>query len=118
MRDGRLAGVRIGKQYRIARADLETFTGGGATDTEAVAPAQAASRRVDVSSVIQLDGLDAEAVDRLTRTVEAVMAGRAAGDTTLRVEPVYDADRGRLKLIVVGGAADTVEIIRLVDALS
>jgi excisionase family DNA binding protein len=28
VRDGRLKAVRIGKQYRIARADLEALTGG------------------------------------------------------------------------------------------
>jgi excisionase family DNA binding protein len=122
VRDGRLAGVRIGKQYRIARDDLEAFAGGGSPSVGAggqgpvrVHPVR---RRLDVSSVIELDGVDAAAADRVTRTVDALLAGRVDGAAPLRVEPLYDEDRSRLRLIVVGEAGDTVEIIRLVDALS
>ena len=55
VRDGRLKGVRIGKQYRIARADLDALTGHrapapvhAASDTLAVrsrSPASSRSRR-------------------------------------------------------------------------
>jgi hypothetical protein len=34
------------------------------------------------------------------------------------VEALYNGERLRLKVIVVGTAVDTVEIIRLVDALA
>ena len=118
VRDGRLAGVRIGKQYRITRADLEAFTGAAGTGSEAAEPARPPLRRVEISSVIQLDGVDGEAADRVTRTVDALLAGRSDDASELRVEPFYDEQRLRLKLIVVGGAGGTVEIIRLVDALS
>jgi excisionase family DNA binding protein len=118
VRDGRLAGARIGKQYRIARSDLEAFTGGGIASAESTAPAPPAIRRVEVSSVIEVDGVDAEAADRVTRTLEAVLAGRMDDGQPLRVEPLYNAERLRLKIIVVGEAVDTAEIIRLVDAVA
>jgi excisionase family DNA binding protein len=118
VRDGRLAGARIGKQYRIARADLEAFTGGGIASTEITAPTQPPVRRVEVSSVIEVDAVDAEAADRVTRTLEAVLAGRADDAQPLRVEPLYNAERLRMKIIVVGEAVDTVELIRLVDAVA
>jgi excisionase family DNA binding protein len=118
VRDGRLAGARIGKQYRIARGDLEAFAGGGASSGEDAVPMQATVRRVEVSSVIELDGVDADDADRLTRTLEAVLAGRTDDAQPLRVEPFYNGERLRLKIIVVGAAADTAEIIRLVDALA
>jgi excisionase family DNA binding protein len=118
VRDGRLAGARIGKQYRIARGDLEAFASAGATGGEGSVPPQPTVRRVEVSSVIELDGVDADDADRLTRTLEAVLAGRADDAQPLRVEPFYNRERLRLKIIVVGTAADTVEIIRMVDALA
>jgi excisionase family DNA binding protein len=118
VRDGRLAGARIGKQYRIARGDLEAFAGGGGAGGADPVPAQPTIRQVEVSSVIELDEVDAEGADRLIRTLEAVLAGRADDAEPLRVEPLYNRERLRLKIIVVGASADTVEIIRLVDALA
>ncbi len=120
VRDGRLAGARIGKQYRISRSDLEAFTRGDMGEADRTlppVPVRAPTRRLEVSSVIDLDGLDTDGADRFTRTVEAVLAARAEDAPPLRVEPLYDESRSRLKLIVVGEAAGTIEIIRLVDAL-
>ncbi|WP_030464155.1 helix-turn-helix domain-containing protein, partial [Kitasatospora sp. NRRL B-11411] len=48
VRDGKLKAVRIGKQYRIARAEVEAFTGGGMPSRPA---------RVDVSAVVQVEGV-------------------------------------------------------------
>jgi hypothetical protein len=39
------------------------------------------------------------------------------GDQPLRVETVYDEERARLKIVVLGGATTTAELLRLVDAL-
>jgi excisionase family DNA binding protein len=120
VRDGRLSGVRIGKQYRIARADLESFTGGGIAraDEPGPPPVPASTRFVEVLSVVQIDFIDADSVGRITRTLAAAVAGRAAPARPLRVEAIYDEERSRLKVIVVGAAADTVEAIRMIDALS
>ena len=65
VREGRLPGVRIGKQYRIARADLEAFTAGGIARGGApgargrAAPhASGAQSAAEASSVVQIDGID------------------------------------------------------------
>jgi excisionase family DNA binding protein len=117
VRDGRLPGARIGKQYRIARADLEAFAGGGADRTGRPAAPEAVPRRIDVTSVIELDPIDQEAADRVIRTLDAVIAARSEEAATVRVEPLYDARRSRLKLIVVAEAKDAADIIRLVLAV-
>lgn len=121
VREGRLPGVRIGKQYRIARADLEAFTAGGFTQ-QALLGADPAPQQplltqpaAEVSSVVQIDGVDALSRDRIERTLAAAVIADA--DPALRVEPLYDEERGRLKLIIVGRAGQTVELLRIVDAL-
>jgi excisionase family DNA binding protein len=120
VRDGRLAGVRIGKQYRIARADLEAFTGAAGADRAETEPAVAPASKqvVEVSSVVEVELIDADSADRITRTLAAAVGGRPDTAHPLRVEPIYDEERSRLKVIVVGAAADTVEVIRMVDALA
>jgi excisionase family DNA binding protein len=117
IRDGRLPGVRIGKQYRIARADLEAFTGSGAARAEATTPT-AVGRGVEVSSVILVDGIGEHAAAGVMSTLDAAVAGGSGESRALRVEPIYDEQRSRLKVIVVGDAGDAVEIIRMVEALA
>jgi excisionase family DNA binding protein len=121
LREGRLPGVRIGKQYRITRADLEAFTGGGLVRADAepasVAAPPPARPTLEVSSVVQVDGIAPDSADRIARTLAAAAAGRAESESPLRVEPVYDEVRRRLKVIIVGAAVDTVELIRVVEAL-
>lgn len=124
VRDGRLPGVRIGKQYRIARADLEAFTAGGFTQQallgiEPVARgAQQVRPAAEVSSVVQVDGIDEASRDRIERTLVAATLSDADSEVPLRAEPLYDAERRRLKLIIVGTIAQTIELLRIVDALT
>ncbi|TDD07066.1 DNA-binding protein [Saccharopolyspora terrae] len=106
IRSGRLNAVRIGKQYRISRSDLEQLTG---RPTE---PAHTAGA-VEVSSIVQIDGVDRSAADRLGTLV---LAGVGA-DRTLRVQTIHDEDRKRLKIIVIGEMAETAEVLQLLDSV-
>ncbi|MEV6811733.1 helix-turn-helix domain-containing protein [Micromonospora sp. NPDC051296] len=106
IRSGRLKAVRIGKQYRIARADLDEFTG-RAADT--------APPRVEVSTVVEVDALGPRAADRLSTLLVAGAQQRRDATEPLRVRTVYDDGRGRLKVIVLGDLAATVNILRFID---
>lgn len=137
VREGRLPGVRIGKQYRIARADLEAFASGAvaqdalfaglATSGPVVAASVSASlpgvpqaravATLEVSSVVQIDRIDAEVAERIERTLEAVMLARAPDDPALRVEPLYDAERQRMRVVIVGEVGDAIELLRVVETV-
>jgi excisionase family DNA binding protein len=115
VRDGRLKAVRIGKQYRITRRDLEAFTGHSVEP-----PAHETARRVrqvEVSSVVQVDAIGSDAVRRLANTLMAAVAVRPDGADRLRLQTVYDEERASLKILVIGGLADSAEIMRLVSTL-
>ena len=115
VRDGRLKAVRIGKQYRITRDALEAFTGHPVEP-----PARETARRtrhVEVSSVVQVDAISPDAVRRLTNTLTAAVAVRPDSADRLRLQAVYNEERASLKIIVIGGLADSAEIMRLVIAL-
>ncbi len=114
IRSGRLAAVRIGKQYRIARADLDALTGRPPEPTPA-RPTGAAS--VEVSSIVQIDGVDRTAADRLGTLV---LAGANTGHDPgrpLRVQTVHDEERNRMKIVILGDAATTADLLRLLDAV-
>ncbi|MGC5286920.1 helix-turn-helix domain-containing protein [Micromonospora sp. DT231] len=109
IRSGRLRAVRIGKQYRIAAPDLDALTGQTRGPT--------ATGLAEVSSIVQIDGVDRAAADRLGTLV--LTSANAAHDQAnpLRVQTVYDEQRHRMKIIILGAPADTAELLHLLDAV-
>src|SRR4051812_38640567 len=105
VRDGRLKAVRIGKQYRIARADLETFAG-----HPVAAPARETvprRRHAEVSSIVQIDAIDPATMTRLSTMITASVAHPHDGGR-LHMEIVYDEERAGMKIILLGGLDATV----------
>ncbi|GAB3082975.1 helix-turn-helix domain-containing protein [Micromonospora schwarzwaldensis] len=108
IRTGRLPAVRIGKQYRITRADLDAFTG---------TPAPPAGPAAQVSSIVALDGVDRAAADRLATLVLAGVNTHPDPDRPLRVQTVHDEERHRMTIVILGDLAATAELLRLLDAV-
>ncbi|MEQ4300036.1 helix-turn-helix domain-containing protein [Plantactinospora sp. B6F1] len=111
IRSGRLRAVRIGKQYRIARADLDALTGSPAPGRPG-APAA-----VEVSSIVQVDGIDRSGADRLGTLLLAGVNTNHDPGRPLRVQTVHDEERGRMKIVILGDAAATAELLQLLDAV-
>jgi excisionase family DNA binding protein len=114
VRDGRLKAVRIGKQYRIAREHLDALTG-----QPAIAPGTGTApprRHVEVSSIVQIEGIGFEAAGRVTNTLLAAAKSRPEGDDALRVDTIYDQERARLKVILSGGIATTTSLLKFITA--
>ncbi|CCH16273.1 helix-turn-helix domain-containing protein [Micromonospora lupini] len=109
IRSGRLRAVRIGKQYRIAASDLDALTGRPPTTTVA--------GQAEVSSIVQIDGVDRAAADRLGTLVLASVNTGHDPARPLRVQTVHDDDRRRLKIIILGDPAGTAEVLHLLDAV-
>lgn len=107
IRDGRLTAVKIGKQYRIARADLEALTGEPAAGTG----------QAEVSSIVQIDGLAPGAADRLSTLLTAGAQSPRASPDPLRLQTIYDKERSRMKIVILGGLAATADILQLLDGL-
>ncbi|MDT0528934.1 helix-turn-helix domain-containing protein [Micromonospora sp. DSM 115977] len=111
IRAGRLRAVRIGKQYRIARADLDALTGRPALARPVGGTA------VEVSSILQIDGVDRAAADRLATLVLAAANTTHHPAHPLRIQTVHDEERNRMKIVILGGASATAEVLHLVDAV-
>ncbi|MGX7672308.1 helix-turn-helix domain-containing protein [Plantactinospora sp. DSM 117369] len=110
IRSGRLRAVRIGKQYRIARADLDALTGTGP-------PRPGGPAAVEVSSIVQIDGIDRSGADRLGTFLLAGANTHHDPGRPLRVQTVHDEERGRMKIVILGDAAATAELLHLLDAV-
>ncbi len=116
VRAGRLKATRIGKQYRIAQADLDQFIAG---NVAAVAAPTLPTRRVDVdvSAAVRIDGIDAHTADRIATAVLASAHSRGGGGGLLRVEVVREPDRGRMRFVVLGTPDETADVLRMIGTL-
>ncbi len=110
VREGRLRAVRIGKQYRIARTDLEALAGHPIAERGAVRR----ERHVEVASVVSVDAIRPEAAIRLSNTLLAAAKGRPENDAPLRIDTSYDEVRARLKVIVSGGLESSSALLALI----
>ncbi|MFC4534662.1 helix-turn-helix domain-containing protein [Sphaerisporangium dianthi] len=115
VRDGRLKAVRVGKQYRIAREDLDAFAG-----YPVAPPAAETARRTrhsEVSAVVRIEAISREATMRVSNAVMATIGGRD-DRRRLRVETVYDEERAVLQVIVVGGLEDAAGLLKIIQVLT
>jgi excisionase family DNA binding protein len=106
VREGRLKAVRIGKQYRIGQADLEALTGRPQPPAEPVRR----SRHVEVSSIVEIDAISPEMANRLTTS----LIGGASG---IRIETIYNAERGHMKIVLVGSMDVNASYFKLINAI-
>ena len=108
VREGRLKAVRIGKQYRIAGEDLAAMTGRPVASFRPEPVRR--ERHVEVSSIVEIDAISPESANRLTNA----LIGGASG---IRVESIYDAPRGRMKVILVGSMERNMSYLTMIGAL-
>jgi excisionase family DNA binding protein len=115
VRDGRLKAVRIGKQYRINRADLAEFTGG--VTPAPIRESTARHRHAEVSSIVQVDAISAAEANRISLSLTGAVNSRPYDGTRLRIDTAYDEERASLKVILLGGLADVAELLKMVNMI-
>ncbi len=108
VREGKLKAVRIGKQYRIAREDLEAMTGRPTAAFERAPVTR--HRHIEVSSIVEIDAISQDTAIRLMNALTAAPKGRPEGDQPFRAETIYNEERARLKVILTGSIATVTSL--------
>ncbi len=110
IRDGRLPATRIGKAYRIRRADLDAFAGvpGGA---DAVSVAEAAR----VTSIVDVPGVGPTLASKLAGAVTNSLHSNREQRGDVHAEVVYDPEQAQVKIVVIGTVADTHSLLGLLQ---
>lgn len=108
IRSGRLKATKVGKQYRILRSDLDALV--GAADR-----APAASARV--TSVVDITGVDATLLNRLSTLLLASINTHDARAEAISLDIAHDPVRHSVKVIIVAAPADTAALLGFIDAL-
>jgi excisionase family DNA binding protein len=111
--EGRLKARRIGKEYRIARADLGEFAG------EALAPEKPVerTRRVLASSILDVDAISPDESHRITTMVMASLNARKGEPDFPRVDSIYYPEQAKLRVTITASPVLTCELLRMINAL-
>ena len=110
---GRLRAKRIGKEYRVAHADLDAFAGAPDVPADTIVR----TRQVLASTVVDVDAISADESHRVTTLVMAAMNSRRGDPDFPRVDTIYYEERARLRITVTAGLRLTYELLRTIDAL-
>jgi excisionase family DNA binding protein len=108
IREGRLAATKIGKSYRILQSELERVAGEPAR-SERPPP------KFQVTSIVDIDGINQERALRLASMTTAALNGRLPGGTPLRVDVIHDPTASHLKIVLVGAPQDTGSMLALLQ---
>lgn len=112
IREGRLKAKRIGKEYRVARMDLDEFA--GASDPDPVVR----TRQVTVSSIVDVDAISPDDSNRITTMLMAGLNARKGEPDFPRVDTIYYEDRGRLRVTITASTVLTCDLLQLIDTLA
>lgn len=112
VRSGRLKAVRIGKQYRVMREDLEAITG-PIPEAEAIPR----HRHVEVSSFVLIDAVSEDSAARVIKHLMDAAKTPRGGGSPLRIETVYDEHRARMKINVMGSLPAAADVFRLLGVI-
>ena len=113
VRDGRLKARRIGKEYRIARADLDAFAG----ETRTADPPVTRTRHVIASSIVDIDAISPDESHRVTTMIMASLNSRKGEADFPRVDSIYYPEQGKLRITITASLILTCELLRMINSL-
>lgn len=106
IRDGRLRGTRIGKAYRVQRADLDAFAGVSRSSHPG---------RPRVTSIVDLTEVSMELSRRLVTALQATLTSQSARVDPIHLDTAYDPELRQLKVVIVASPADAAALLSALD---
>lgn len=108
IREKKLKATKVGRAFRIARADLDAFAG-----LEPSRPDLGLTARA--TAIVEVEDLTIEEAQRIVTTAQAAIAGPK--DHPIQIETAYDRVRRSLKLIIIGTPGDAGALLSMLSHL-
>lgn len=108
VRDGRLPATRIGKSYRITRANLDAFAGvaNGRSETA-----------VDVRTtcIVDIPNVSVDRAERMATFLHAAAMTGNADTPPLHLETAFDPLTKAMKVVVIGSPSDVAKLLEMLE---
>lgn len=106
--DGRLSATRIGKAYRIARAELGAFMGIAGGSSEAGEAARA-------TCIVDIPNLSVDEAERMVTFLHSAALAGHAGTPPLHLETAFDPHAKSMKVVVIGIPSDAGKLLEMLQ---
>lgn len=106
--EGRLAGTRVGRSFRILRRDLDAFAG----LPPSVEPIH---RAVSVTCVVDIPEVGEDHARAWARMIPGALNSRTSDRAPVRAEIAYDPGRRQLKIILVSDPEVVGQLLKLIE---
>jgi excisionase family DNA binding protein len=114
VRSGALKATRIGKQYRIGLEDLEAFTGRRIERPDD--RVLAAGSRVDVATVITVEGVTSALAGQITHMLTATAGVLRSIKQPVAVSSSYDEPLERMRVLLAADLKSTRDFLAMINA--
>jgi len=108
IREGRLPATRVGKSYRIVRANLDAFAGIAGGKAEGAAGARA-------TCIVDIPIATAGGAERLATFLHAAALSGNAETPPLHLETAFDPLAGAMKVVLIGSPSDVARLLEMVQ---
>lgn len=115
IREGRLKASRIGKQYRIAASDLESFVGSNQFTGSSASPRR--QRKMVVSTTVDVDAIGPDETYRITTALTGAFKAEQARTAGNRLDCIYYEEQGRLRIIINAELDTACELLGLINTV-
>jgi excisionase family DNA binding protein len=106
IRDGRLPATRVGKSYRIVRAELDAFAG--------VASGQPAVV-LRTTCIVEILSIAVEKAERLATFLQSTVLARRDEASPLQLQTAFDPIAGGLKVVLIGEPATVANLLEMLQ---
>ncbi|MBN1948012.1 MAG: helix-turn-helix domain-containing protein [Bradymonadales bacterium] len=118
IREGKIKATRIGREWRISKADLRQYTHAELANTpDEPRPATPLSSRVQVSAVIELSDGHSEEVSRISNSLIAVLNSKDPSWGTSRYDLLYHPETHKARFVLNGTPLFIRTLLELVEVL-
>lgn len=108
IRDGRLSATRMGKSYRIPRAELDAFAGLARGSAQAGPEAR-------TTCITDIPGVTVEAAERVATFLHSVAMTGDASTPPMHLQTSFDPLAQTLKIVVIGSPLDVGRVLEMLN---
>lgn len=108
IRDGRLQATRIGKSYRIVRADLDAFTGVASGNSSTLIATR-------TTCIVDLSNMSTMAAEQVATFLHSASISRNTKASQFRLDTVFDPLTKSQKVIVIGDPFDVAKLLEMLQ---
>jgi excisionase family DNA binding protein len=106
IRDGRLPATRVGKSYRIVRAELDAFAGVASSQPAVV---------LRTTCIVEVVPIALEKAERLAAFLQSAALARRADPSPLQLQTAFDPLAGGLKVVLIGDPASVAKLLEMLQ---